>query len=114
MAGLSPRAHMAALRADRAVDMRRAFGSVLAHAVWDMVCFLSWVEVEYAIGNSRTEKRRDRRKGNARHGISERAAPLIPPRWRLKQRDKLTAATKARQRTHEATATICLKTHSLL
>jgi len=39
MAGLSPRAHMAALRADRALAMRWAFGSVVADIARVMVQF---------------------------------------------------------------------------
>ena len=47
------------------------------------------------MGNSRPGKRRDHRKGNGQHGILERAAPLIAPRGRLKERERLTAATEA-------------------
>jgi hypothetical protein len=41
MAGWSPRADMAALRADRAVAMRCAFGSESEGVLEFMVCFLS-------------------------------------------------------------------------
>src|ERR1017187_1089114 len=73
IAGLSPRAHIAALRADRAVATRRALGSGLADIMRDMVCFLSW------LFSTRKEKPGLRAGGvNGLHG-HWRGRPLTTP-----------------------------------
>src|ERR1035437_521746 len=60
MAGLGPRAHMAAPRADRAVATRRAFGSAVADVMRDMVLF-PFVVVQYAKRKAGLEGRRGQR-----------------------------------------------------
>src|ERR1039458_1953818 len=93
MAGLSPRADMAALRAKRAVVIRCAFGLEVSDRAFDDIgCFPFVVEVSTrkekpagkAAGSPRTWSG-----GNGQHGLLERAAPLIPLRGRLEQRERL-------------------------
>src|ERR1017187_3741792 len=60
MAGLSPRAHIAALIADRAVATRRSLGSALADVMRDMVLF-PFVVVQYAKEKAGPEGRRGQR-----------------------------------------------------
>jgi len=104
---------MAAPRADRAVATRRAFGSELADVVGVMVVFPFVVEVSTR-WKQPAGKAAGSPEGNGQHGILERAAPLIPPRGRLKERGKLTAAPKAEAPTRPDNGDNCVEAHRLL